>query len=849
MRLTDDLIGDLRYGIRFYRKNPGFATVIVLSFAVGLGAVTAVFSIIDALWFRPLPVAHPERLVWFESLTPVERRWDFSNAGFERFRSLTEEFEGVTAVCNQDRSNISVDGQSDGAQVRIGIVAGNYFEVVGLGTAIGRPLTATDDDAIRGHSATVISDDYWRRRFRRDPNVLGRTLSLNGTVFTIVGVAPPRFHGEWIGRPTDMWMPLSMLPAILPELPPGGDPRSRGMRFQILARLKGERPVAHAEAIAEGTYQQLLMERDRGNPSAAAQIKQTRLRLNSAATGFSPSREVFAPPLAMLSGLAALVLLTACANVTGLVGLRLTTRRQEMAVRLATGAGTGRIVRQIITEIGMVGAAGGLFGLLLARFAADIFVGFARLSTPQMGGVVSPDPIYLEAPFEPRVLVCAAAIGVASILGVALVPAWRMSRVPLGRDLNERGSARSSRRLSAGRLLVGLQVVLSCALLTTAGLFVRTVRNLTSQDFGVDRDRVLLVWTSLRQSGHIGANALPIFDRVPGSIATVPGVVSAVPAVAGLLNGSPSRGPEIKVADHPERSREDLRAGSDLVGPGYFGTIGMRMIAGREFTTLDEQDKTPVVIINDVIARRFFPGENPVGKRIGFGSTSEMRSILGGPLTGSDFEIVGVVSDAGYESAHQRQRLMYYRPYRQALTRLVGMCIAVRVTGPATEIAPRIRAALRASEPTLPILRIETIDEHLADALAQERIVALLSSGFGAVAVLLVSVGLFGLVAHSVARRVPEIGIRVALGATPRSILKMIVVDGMSVVGAGLLAAYPAAMWMGHLAASRLFGVAPTDAGVLAESFSLLLAVTLVAVWLPARRAARIDPIDAIRLG
>jgi predicted permease len=829
---------DLRYTFRMLRRSPGFTAVAVLSLGLGIGANSTIFSVIDALMLRRLPVRKPQELV-----TPIQHRpWSegmilswFSYSRFERFRGMTDVFSDASAVHDLDRCNVIANGNLYEGQVRVAVVTGNHFSNLGIDPVIGRLLTPDDDRVLGGHPVAVISYQYWQRQFAGS-DVVGRTFTLNGTTYTIMGVTPRSFSGEWVGRPTDIWIPVAMLSQVLSELPPA-QPRGGPIGFRILARLKPGVTIPQAQAAAQVVYQQLFLEEAGPNPTAEEiqSFAQNYIELEPASTGYSPQRKSLAVPLEILMIVVTLVLLVACANVATLLLARSAARHKEMAARLAIGASRMRIVRQLLTESVLLAAMGTALGFVLAQWGTHFLAEFAR------SGIVTRDDkqLVLDLRLDWRVLVFTAGLCVLTGMLFGLAPAFRESDVSLSQAIAQRGpdSGRTRGAFGLGSLLVIGQMAVSLVLLIGAGLFVRTASNLQSQNLGVDRGHVLLAWLGLRQRGsQVGEPMAPLFEIVQRRISSLPGVLSASPSVYGFLNGNAFKGGYIQIAGYVPASGEDSRATIDLVAPGFFETIGMRLLAGRDFTDRDTAATPKVAIINENMASHFFGDQNPIGKHF--------ARDLGAPA--AELEIVGVVSNAPHRTPYDHG-LRFYTPYRQDLRHLLSMCLAVRTAANPKSIAPLVRQELRDIDPSLPVLRIDTVDEQLNDSLVEERLVALLSIFFGGLALLLACLGLYGLISYTVVHRTNEIGIRMALGATRLGVLGMVIRESLLLLLAGLAIGIPATLAASPLIAARLYGVSPTDLHTIVGATLLMIAVAALAGFIPARRASKVDPMVALR--
>jgi predicted permease len=846
----EDTRKDLGYAFRVLAKSPVFTATAVLSLALGIGANTATFGIIDALTLRTLPVRNPQRLVMlFESGPDAPRPMDIvtSYQRARRYGGLTGVFEEAAAISLTNRSNIgtSLRGEGSGAidtgQVRVALISGNYFAMLGVGARFGRVLTPDDDRAPGGHPVAVISHAYWERRFASSPEVLGGTLGLNGITYTIVGVAAQGFSGEWVGRPVDLWIPTMMQAQIMLEFPTAL--AKEGSWVRVLARLKPDVTLQQAQAAAEMLYQENFRESWPHPTQQQAQfMARSHVVLRPAGNGFSPERDSLSQSLTILMSVAGLVLLIACANVANLLLARAAARRRETAVRLAIGAGRGRIVRQLLTESVLLAAMGGLAGFLFSVWGTRVMALAMTAGPVAMDSRVRSQSLTFDLHPDWRVFAFAAALclltGVLFGLAPAIRSGVRSANASLVEALAERGpGGLDGGRLGLAKLLVISQVALSLMLLMGAGLFVRTLRNLRAQDLGMDRKHVLLVWTTPGQTGRQGAALANFVQIVQERLSAVPGVLSASMSNHGPLEGGDEFGGMsefVKIPGQPPKpGKLTMRV---AIAPGFFEAAGMPLLAGRGFTERDA-DKSPlVVVINESMTRFFFGDRNPVGQHLAMSPID----------TGFPYEIVGVVADAKHGSPRDKRGIEYV-PYRQVVGLMRTMCIELRAAGPPAGIAARVRQELRAIDPNLPILRIDTLEEQLDDVLAQERLIAGLSVAFGAVATLLACLGLYGVMSYMVVRRTNEIGIRMALGARRGDVLSMILKETLLLVLAGTVIGVPSALMATRLVANRLFGVSAGDSATIGCVVLLMSAVAALAGFLPAQRAAQVDPLVALR--
>ena len=822
---------DLRYGIRMLRRSPGFTIVAVLSLALGIGANTAIFSVIDALMLRSLPVRSPRELVMFRVHSELKNSIRFSYPQFRKYRDRLPVFSGIVLSGEPiDRYNISVngpDGGIDPAAAWLQAVSGNYFSVLGVDAIIGRPLTPDDDRVSGGHPVAVISYAYWGRRFGHSREVVGRTLTLLGTTYTILGVMPRGFTGERIGRATDLWIPASMGPQAIPEAPdfltnPAGD------WMQIVARLKPDVRIEQARAAADLAWRQAEMDTRPLTSEGLQNLAKQRLELDPFSHGLpGGSRNLFAQPLTILMTVVALVLLIACVNVASLLLARSSARQREIALRQALGASRARVVWQLLTESGLLAVSAGVLGLLVSVWVA----GSAPLAMnlgPPLG------TIRLDVQPDARMLGFSAALCLLVLLLFGLVPAFGASKVALTPAL--KGSGNSTRHpggFRLGKSLVITQVALSLVLLVVAGLFVRTLRNLEACDPGLGRERLLLVWTRHGQTGLGRGPALAtLYRTAQDRISSLPGVRSVSFSGHGLFRGG-SDGSPIRVEGVTGESGKALW---DYVEPRFLETLGIPLVRGRGFTDQDNTPTSPLVaIINETMARHYFGDTNPIGRRFGFAPK------------GALWEIVGVMKDSNLNSPRDGYRAEFYIPHREGKNLSGIIWLAIRTARDLPGLPGHIQSELRNIDSDLAVFKIDTLAEEIDQSLKQERLIAALSGLFSVLAVLLTCLGLYGVMSFTTARRTNEIGIRMALGATRAGVMGMVLKESFMLVVAGLAIGVPATLAATQIVSARLFGVSAADPLTIASAAGLMFAVAALAGFLPARRAARVDPMVALR--
>ncbi|HEU0176942.1 MAG TPA: ABC transporter permease [Blastocatellia bacterium] len=831
LSVVDSTLQDLRYALHMLRRSPGFAVVAILLLALGIGGNTALFSIVDAVFLKSLPVKAPEQLVMLTHTTHVMRLMSadgFFYGNYKRFRDQDQTLSGVLAY-HPLRLTVSVNGQPEPA-LSGQLVTGNYYTVLGVNAALGRTISPEDDQKPGAQPVCVISDGYWQRRFGRDPGVVGKTIHLSGLPFTIIGVTPPEFFGAEVGTAMDISVPATMRRQLVPGF--FGDD-AIDSQFRVLGRLRPEATLEQAQVSLGLLFQQSMADLA---ASLGSEDPKERLTVVSGSKGLSELRRQFSQPLFALTCVAGLALLIACANVAGLLLARGVARRKEMAVRLTLGAGRLRLVRQLLTESLLLSSLGSLLGLLFAWWGD-------RLLLP----LLSQREIPLRLSLDPdlRLFGFTAAISALTSLLFGLAPALVATRIELQSALKQDAPGLSGRRAqSFGQVFVIAQVALSLLLLVGAGLFVRSLQKLQQVPTGFSRENVLVLKlepTNNSVSKLDTPQLTAFYNELLRRVEALPGVRQA-----SLVEYSPisrrewlmkGRTPETKWPLEVEgRPGEKLKAGSMSVYPNSFATLGIPFIAGRDFGPQDSRESQEVAVISESVARHFFGAENPIGRRFT-------------PYTDSppQIEIIGVVRDAKYKSLREPSGPMFYMPYAQFGPASGSMTLVVRTAGDPVPIAVAAQREARTLDPAMPRYEAETLAAQLDVSLTQERLVATLSSVFGLLALVLVCVGLYGVLAYDVARRTHEIGIRMALGANARQIVRLALGETLWMVGIGIViglgATWAATRWV----ASLLFGLQPQDPLTIGLAVLVLLAVAAVAGYLPARRATRVDPLVALK--
>ncbi len=828
----ESLWQDLRFALRTLRKSPAFSLVIVLSLALGTGANTAIFTLVDAALLRLLPVKNPEQLV---TLSPVDPSGDsyptFSYPAYLEFRDRNEVFSGVFTSDNFGKADLGVDGH--GGLATLEFVSGNYFSVLGVNAAQGRTISPEDDGASGGSAVAVISDSYWTSRFNRDPSIVGKGVTINNSPYTIVGVTPPEFFGMQPGASIGVWVPVTTANLVRPDFAMAGTPNDilsalNRNWLPIFARLRPGMTMDRAAsnvAVIFDHVKQLRIRDPRYSAEARKVILETIVQVEPGSRGLNLLRRRFSKPLSILMVVVGLLLLISCANVANLLLARATARRREFGVRVALGAGRARLIRQLMTESVLLALGGGALGLLIA------FWGSKSLLVLMSPGTV---PIPLNVQPDLRVLAFTLLISLFAAVLFGLAPAWRAARVDLSAGLKESarslGGARAGVRL--GKVLVVSQVSLSLILLIGAGLLVRSLSNLKNIYPGFDENNTLLLSINPSLVGYKGEQHMALFRRLLERVRATPGVQAAsfsllTPMTPGAIKSF------LKVQGDTVTPTENQLVELNYVGPDYFATIGMPIVLGRGLTISDDLTTPNVVVINQSFARTYFGDSNPIGRR--FSSDTPLIR-----------EIVGVVQDAKYHDPRDTNRPAAYVPYFQVGNSGV-MTFEIRTSMDPTSIVPSLRREIEAVDSRLPIFGESTLIRQVNQSFVQERLVASLTSLFGLLALLLAAVGLYGLMAYSVTRRTSEIGVRVALGAQRGDISWMVLRETFLLVVIGLAIGIPGSLAASRLIASELYNVHPGDPLTIAAATLVMVGVALFAGFLPARRASRVDPMVALR--
>ena len=804
--LLDHLLQDLRYSLRQLRKAPLFTLTATLSLAMGIGANTAVFTVIERVLLRPLPVANPQELVFIADQRILEQQSPRFSYPF--YTSLLDNpvLNGVTA-----RFSLGVNTEFNGQIARVSgeLVSGNYFTVVGAGAQIGRALSPEDDQTPGAHPVAVISEGFWRRSFGSDPAVLGRDIEINTHRFTIIGVAAKGFRGTDMGSPTDIWLPMMMQREV------GRDLLSEAGTnwLEIIGRLNSGMNLERAGAELTTHFQ-------RRAPELQTQFPGRRLILVAGDQGYSPARRELGPALRVVLALTALALVLACVNVASLLMVRSTAREKEIAVRLALGAGRSRLARQLLTETVVLAGLGGAAGLLVAPWAARLLIA----SQPHLAGV---DPT-----LDMRVLAFGLATSVLTGLVIGQAPILAVRKVGLtGAFESSSGRpAAQARGFTVHDAIVTFQIAISLAMLITAALLVQSLRSLNSVDPGFRADDLLLVTLEPAVAGYEGARLEGFWRDTLVRVSQIGSVQSA--SLAKTVPLAPGR--QRQPWSNPT-SGEKIEIDTNVVAPGYFRTLGIPLLRGREFEERDRKISQPVLIVNERLARMFWPGQDPIGKGVRLPDD-------GNPVA----EVVGLVRDVKYRDLRGEFGPMFYRPLLQSRS-TDAMTLHVRAASDPGALAGAIRREMQSLDSKVPIFQITTVEDQLSASFAQTRRAAVLTGAFGIIALLLSGIGVYGVAALAVSRRTREIGIRKALGARPRHILNVIGRRGFLLVIAGLSLGLLASFAFTRIAGTLLFGITAADTGTFAGMSALLAVVSLLAFYIPVRTALRLHTVAAIR--
>lgn len=827
---------DLRYALRSLANSPGFAVVSILTLALGIGVNAGIFSIMRQALLQTLPVSKPEELVLLYSYGPrqghihsdeAEGEESFSYPMYKDLRDRNSVFSSLAA---NFAAPVSVAHRGSTERAESDLVSGNFFETLGVRATIGRTFSAEDSAAPGMNPVVLLSYGYWTRRFGSDPGILNQSIVVNRQPMTVVGVLPPSFTGVAFGRVPDLYIPITMKARTTPNRD-GLDDRHDFWAI-VLGRLKAGISREQAEAGLNAAYKPLLeneLPLQKGwSDQKKKEFIESHISLHNGAKGRPIFQNSAKEPLIALMGMVGLVLLIACANVAGLLTARGVARRKEITVRLALGAGRWRLVRQLIVEACVLSFTAALLGLLIAMWTTEGLVRFVNQNFDTVG--------FSSALNVPVLLF---AIGLALICGFVfgIVPALRATRVELAATLKDQPGSLSS-GLAHARLrkaLVISQVALTLLLVTAAAGFARSVYNLEHVDLGLRPSQVLQFSVAPALNGYDSARSIALFRRLEERLAIVPGIQSVSAAQVAVLAGN-SQGADVHVEGEPPEQAGTVHVQQNAVGAGYFSTMGIALLRGREFTQQDSESSPKVAIINETMARKFFGEGDPVGRHMAFGGAQSALNI----------EIVGVVQDSKYMEVKEETKPFVYIPYAQEPV-IRSLTYYVRSVQSPELLAESVRKTVQNLDASLPVFKMRAFESQIARSISTERLVGFLAIAFGALAAILAALGIYALLAYTVVQRTREVGVRMALGAGPRQVRGMIVADMAKLVGLGIVIGVPMAYGIGKLTQSLLYKVKSFDLISFTVALAALTMVAMIAGYAPARRATRIDPIKALR--
>lgn len=835
MTEMNGLLQDLRYALRQLRKSPGFTAVAVVTLALGIGANTAIYTLLDQALLRSLPVKEPDRLVMLRFAGSDTGRLNvYGGDGHDYFsypmyRDIRDQNSVLSGVLATDAVQVGVQWHKQPELISGELVSGNYFEVLGVTPALGRLFVSSDDQVQEANPVVVLSFGYWKRRFGSDPQILNQSIQINGHPFTVIGVTPPGFRSVVAGNAPDVFAPMMMKPQVTPGWNDLDNRRSRWLN--IIGRLKPG--VSREQAGLNPLWHSLRSEEFKTIPAKSEQFRQkflekSSLSLLDAAKGFSPLRDDIRVPLLIIMGMVGLVALMACVNVGSLLLVRAAGRVREMSIRYALGAKRVQILRQLLIEGIFLGLAGGVLGVLLSPQASALLARMLVGSTGDLPFATHPDLRILSFNF---------ALSFAVSLIFSLAPAAQFWRPDLAPALKQQTTTVAGGAVRFRQISVALQIGLSLLLLLGAGLFVRTLRNLKTLNVGFATDHLLTFGIDPRLAGYRPNQATSLYKQILQNLQTLPGVraVAATndPEIAGNDNTR-----NVTVAGYTAKEDEDMTVEWPSVTPGYFSAMGMPLVAGRGLTEQDVSGTAKVAVVNETLVRHFFSSpQQAIGRYLGPGAAKDTKT---------DIQIVGVVKDAKHVKVRGEVRQTVFNSYLQGPDPF-SMVFYVRTWQPPQAAEQMIRQAMRSLDSNLVLDTLRTMDEQIDENLTMERIIALLASSFAILAALMAGVGLYGVLAYSTAQRTREIGIRMALGASRVTVVRMVLVEVLWLAGVSVAVALPVSLALARTVQSQLFGVSSSDPITLAVVTLLVAVVALLSASLPAHRAAHVDPMVALR--
>ena len=829
---------NIRLALRTLFKSPFITFVAILSLALGIGANSAIFSLFDQMLLRPLPVPHPEELVNFKTPGPKPGSNSCSQAGgcdeifsYPMFRDLEKAQTSFTGIAAHRNFGGSVGYQGTSLSSDGLLVSGSYFPVLGLTPALGRLFTPEDDKTIGNHFVVVLAYDYWRNRFNLDPNILNQSLLINGQSMTVVGVAPRGFRGTVLGDIPDIFVPITMRGLMSPGF--NGFENRRNYWVYAFGRLKPGVSIEQATTAINGPYHAIINDVEAPLQKGMSEQTMQKFRAKVITTeagsrGQSSFDDEAKTPLIILLAVTGTVLLIACANIANLLLVRGAGRAAEMAVRLSIGANRRQLITQLLTESILLAVFGAIGGMAVAKWTIDVIASILPADNTDL----------VRFDLSPRMMLFAGAVALLTGIAFGLFPALQSTRPDLAGTLKNQagqpGGAKAARRFRT--TLATVQIAMSMALLVPAGLFAKSLFNVSRVDLGLKTDHMVLFSIAPELNSYTTERTRQLFERIEDEVAAVPGVTGVVAAVVPVIAGD-NWGNSLGVEGFEAGPDTNTNASFNAVGPGYFRTMGIPLMMGREFTRADAFGTPKVAIVNQAFARKFNLGDNPIGRRFGTG---------GGPGTKFDIEIVGVVQDAKYSDVKQVVPPQYFLPYRQE-ERLGYAYFYIRTATPPEQMLATIPGVMRRIDATLPLGDVKTMEAQVRETVAEDRIISTLSLAFAVLATVLAAVGLYGVLAYTVAQRTREFGLRMALGADGASVRSLVMGQVIRMAIVGGVIGMAVAIGVGRAAKSLLFEMTGYDPVVLTGATFALALVALGAGLLPAVRASRIDPMTALR--
>jgi predicted permease len=835
----ESIVRDLRFSVRSLKSRPAFTLTVIATLALGIGANTAIFTLVDALLLRPLPVSHPEQLVIVSNPAEVNN----NNVGdpvtdyvsfllYKDVRARNTAFTDMYANGLSGSLDVKIGGGTDATveQPHARFVTGNFFAVLGVPAYAGRTFTAAEDETQGQDPVAVLTYEYWQRRFSGSFAAIGSIMRVNDVAVTIIGVTPPGFQGDIVGEPLDFWLPMMMAPVIQPGM---GVLNDRAWSWMVMmGRLKpgvtieqarAQLPAVEANAVREHVSGRLLSEFE-------TNLKDTPIQVVSGARGFSERRAEYGKALWVLMAAVGLVILVVCANVSSLMLARTVARGREMTVRMTLGAGRGRLIQQMLIEGTLLAIVSSVLGLLAATWGS-------RLLLTNVSGTNTTRSIAIDTALDARVLAFTAALTLACVLLFGLLPALRATRVDLATSLRSQGrnlmGAARVGRVPFGRALVVAQIALSMLLLIGGGLLVRSMQQLLHSDIGVDRDHVIAVRVRTARSPYVGARLAQFRRDLVDRIARLPGVDAVAFADHGLFSGGAS-GYHVKVPGFVAQADSEGRVSLDRVGPNFFHAIGARLVRGRDIDRQDLETRPPATVINETMAKRYFGARDPLGVTVTVDTV---------PYT-----IVGVVRDFQSRDVRGEPRREMYLAFHDPNEGETGQAkLSVHVRGDPSRFVRPIRGAIEDVDRTLPIV-VDPVNDLVRGTVSEDVLLVQVTTFFCVVTLVLAALGLYGVTAYSTSQRTSEFGLREALGAEPGDVTRMVLGEAVRVAIVGIVIGVPAGLAATGMIRAQLFGVGTIDVPSLGIAIVVLVATAVVASYLPARRAAKVGPLEALRL-